>query len=204
MTFYDAVYPFYRLQRTSFIFSGRLLTIILVFLALAASLLLILPGIRGKSVSALRRDLGVLLPSTFNLDSPSSPSCQRLFWVFRIILSFFIGAVIVGESCILVFQSQLRPFAAPVICRRLQPSTSHATGLRPEWPLKPPTSLSAARRFTLRSACTSGCTELTSHSKVSLRCFSVAAASRLQTAAIWLIEAKKGAPSPSIHLQPGF
>lgn len=54
MTFYDDVYPFYPLQRTSFIFSGRLLTIILVFLVLAVSLLLILPGIRGKSVSAFQ------------------------------------------------------------------------------------------------------------------------------------------------------
>ena len=52
MTFYDDIYPFYPLQRTSYIFSGRLLTIILVFLMLAVSLLLILPGIRGKSVSA--------------------------------------------------------------------------------------------------------------------------------------------------------
>lgn len=52
MTFYDDIYPFYPLQRTSFIFNGSLLTIILVFLVLAGSLLLILPGIRGKSVSA--------------------------------------------------------------------------------------------------------------------------------------------------------
>uniref|UniRef100_A0A3B4Z4D6 Dual oxidase maturation factor 1-like n=1 Tax=Stegastes partitus TaxID=144197 RepID=A0A3B4Z4D6_9TELE len=69
MTFYDDIYPFYPLQRTAFIFSGRLLTIILVFLVLAVSLLLILPGIRGKS---------------------------RLFWMFRIIISLFIGAVIVA------------------------------------------------------------------------------------------------------------
>ncbi|XP_029909379.1 dual oxidase maturation factor 2 [Myripristis murdjan] len=69
MTFYDDIYPFYPLQRTSFIFSGRLLTIILVFLVLTVSLLLILPGIRGKS---------------------------RLFWMFRIIISIFIGAVIVA------------------------------------------------------------------------------------------------------------
>ncbi|CAB1429519.1 unnamed protein product [Pleuronectes platessa] len=69
MTFYDDIYPFYPLQRTSFIFSGRLFTIILVFLVLAVSLLLILPGIRGKS---------------------------RLFWMFRIIISLFIGAVIVA------------------------------------------------------------------------------------------------------------
>ncbi|KAM9376049.1 dual oxidase maturation factor 1 [Pholidichthys leucotaenia] len=68
MTFYDDIYPFYPLQRTSFIFSGRLLTVILVFLVLAVSLLLILPGIRGRS---------------------------RLFWMFRIIISLFIGAVIV-------------------------------------------------------------------------------------------------------------
>uniref|UniRef100_A0A3B4WTB7 Dual oxidase maturation factor 2 n=1 Tax=Seriola lalandi dorsalis TaxID=1841481 RepID=A0A3B4WTB7_SERLL len=69
MTFYDDIYPFYPLQRTSFIFSGSLLTIILVFLVLAVSLLVILPGIRGKS---------------------------RLFWMFRIVISLFIGAVIVA------------------------------------------------------------------------------------------------------------
>ncbi|XP_061578581.1 dual oxidase maturation factor 1 [Cololabis saira] len=69
MTFYDDIYPFYPLQRISFIFSGRLLTVILVFLVLAASLLLILPGIRGKS---------------------------RLFWMFRIVTSLFIGVVVVA------------------------------------------------------------------------------------------------------------
>ncbi|XP_062277526.1 dual oxidase maturation factor 1 [Scomber scombrus] len=69
MTFYDDIYPFYPLQRTSFIFNGSLLTIILVFLVLAVGLLLILPGIRGKS---------------------------RLFWMFRIIISLFIGVVIVA------------------------------------------------------------------------------------------------------------
>ncbi|XP_076124553.1 dual oxidase maturation factor 1 [Alosa pseudoharengus] len=69
MTFYDGIYPFYPLQRTSFIFSTNLLTIILVFLVLAASFLLILPGIRGKS---------------------------RFFWMFRILISLFIGVVIVA------------------------------------------------------------------------------------------------------------
>ncbi|XP_023139888.2 dual oxidase maturation factor 1 [Amphiprion ocellaris] len=69
MTFYDDIYPFYILQRTAFIFSTRLLTIILVFLVVAVGLLLILPGIRGKS---------------------------RVFWMFRIIISLFIGAVIVA------------------------------------------------------------------------------------------------------------
>uniref|UniRef100_A0A3Q3FK43 Dual oxidase 2 n=1 Tax=Labrus bergylta TaxID=56723 RepID=A0A3Q3FK43_9LABR len=69
MTFYVDIYPFYPLQRSSFIFSSHLLTVILVFLVLALSLLLILPGIRGKS---------------------------RLFWTFRIIISLFIGVVIVA------------------------------------------------------------------------------------------------------------
>ncbi|XP_029009709.1 dual oxidase maturation factor 1 [Betta splendens] len=69
MTFYDDIYPFYPLQRTPFIFSGSLLTVILVFLVLAFSLFVILPGIRGKS---------------------------RLFWMFRIAISLFIGAVIVA------------------------------------------------------------------------------------------------------------
>lgn len=80
MTFYDDIYPFYPLQRTSFIVSGRLLTIILVFLVLAVSLLLILPGIRGKSVSAsddllltavLSQNLRVLYKLSFNLNSVS-------------------------------------------------------------------------------------------------------------------------------------
>ncbi|XP_022048638.1 dual oxidase maturation factor 1 [Acanthochromis polyacanthus] len=69
MTFYDDIYPFYVVQRTAFIFSTRLLTIILVFLVVAVGLLLILPGIRGKS---------------------------RVLWMFRIIISLFIGAVIVA------------------------------------------------------------------------------------------------------------
>ncbi|KAK0139024.1 Dual oxidase maturation factor 2 [Merluccius polli] len=69
MTFYDDIYPFYPLQRTSFIFSGPLLTIILVFLVLTLSFLIILPGIRGKA---------------------------RFLWLCRIIISLFIGAVIVA------------------------------------------------------------------------------------------------------------
>lgn len=100
MTFYDDIYPFYILQRTSFIFSGSLLTIILVFLVLALSLLLILPGIRGKSVSAT-----VLYTASTHSASESSPfiallllfSLQRIFWMFRIIISLFIGVVLVGE-----------------------------------------------------------------------------------------------------------
>uniref|UniRef100_A0A3Q1F0U0 Dual oxidase 2 n=1 Tax=Acanthochromis polyacanthus TaxID=80966 RepID=A0A3Q1F0U0_9TELE len=73
MTFYDDIYPFYVVQRTAFIFSTRLLTIILVFLVVAVGLLLILPGIRGKS---------------------------RVLWMFRIIISLFIGAVIVGNPVV--------------------------------------------------------------------------------------------------------
>uniref|UniRef100_A0A3B3ZRN5 Uncharacterized protein n=1 Tax=Periophthalmus magnuspinnatus TaxID=409849 RepID=A0A3B3ZRN5_9GOBI len=68
MSFYDDIYPFYRRQRTPFIFSGRLIAVILVFVVLALSLLIILPGIRGKS---------------------------RLFWMVRILISLFIGVVIV-------------------------------------------------------------------------------------------------------------
>lgn len=81
MTFYDDVYPFYPLQRTSFIFSGRLLTIILVFLVLALTLLLILPGIRGKSVSAFQPGPGTFsarpLPLTQILPlSPPASGCS--------------------------------------------------------------------------------------------------------------------------------
>uniref|UniRef100_A0A673I328 Dual oxidase maturation factor 2-like n=1 Tax=Sinocyclocheilus rhinocerous TaxID=307959 RepID=A0A673I328_9TELE len=70
MTFYDGIYPFYSLQRSPFIVDISLLVVILVFSVLAVSFLFILPGIRGKS---------------------------RLFWMFRIIISLFIGAVLVGE-----------------------------------------------------------------------------------------------------------
>ncbi|CAL1594928.1 unnamed protein product [Knipowitschia caucasica] len=68
MSFYDDIYPFFQRQRTSFIFSGRLITVILVFVVLALTLLIILPGIRGKS---------------------------RFFWMVRILISLFIGVVIV-------------------------------------------------------------------------------------------------------------
>ncbi|XP_018932543.1 dual oxidase maturation factor 1-like [Cyprinus carpio] len=68
MTFYDGIYPFYPLQRSPFIFDISLLVVILVFSVLAVSFLFILPGIRGKS---------------------------RLFWTFRIIISLFIGVVLV-------------------------------------------------------------------------------------------------------------
>lgn len=80
MTFYDDIYPFYILQRTSFIFSGRLLTIILVFLVLAVSLLLILPGIRGKSVSANPSDK--LLPTAL-----VSPNLRTVCYNFDSALS---------------------------------------------------------------------------------------------------------------------
>uniref|UniRef100_A0A8C9SR53 Dual oxidase 2 n=1 Tax=Scleropages formosus TaxID=113540 RepID=A0A8C9SR53_SCLFO len=53
MTFYDGIYPFYPRQRTPFIFSLDLLTVILVFLVLAGTFCLILPGIRGKRLCSL-------------------------------------------------------------------------------------------------------------------------------------------------------
>ncbi|XP_051740866.1 dual oxidase maturation factor 1 isoform X1 [Ctenopharyngodon idella] len=68
MTFYDGIYPFYPLQRSPFIIDISLLVVILVFSVLAVSFIVILPGIRGKS---------------------------RLFWMFRIIISLFIGVVLV-------------------------------------------------------------------------------------------------------------
>lgn len=106
MTFYDDIYPFYPLQRTSFIFSGRLLTIILVFLVLAVSLLLILPGIRGKLVSVcvcvFVTETENIYKLSFNFDSVSFPSVQRLLWMFRIIITLFIGAVVVGKFLLVV------------------------------------------------------------------------------------------------------
>nr|XP_026247889.1 dual oxidase maturation factor 2 [Urocitellus parryii] len=69
MTLWNAVLPFYPQPRHAAGFSVPLLIVILVFLALAASFLLILPGIRGHS---------------------------RWFWLVRVLLSLFIGAEIVA------------------------------------------------------------------------------------------------------------
>lgn len=69
MTLWDGVLPFYPQPRHAAGFSVPLLIVILVFLTLAVSFLLILPGIRGHS---------------------------RWFWLVRILLSLFIGAEIVA------------------------------------------------------------------------------------------------------------
>lgn len=162
MTFYNDIYPFYTLQRTSFIFSGSLLTVILVFLVLAVSLLVILPGIRGKSVSVHHQinhyslqTQRCLLFTVHNNDNIvlqrfhlnvsfhpfilvycRYPSFQRLFWMIRIIISLFIGAVIVGEylysehCCIRKHRINI-PLHL-FMSFFLQLSTSLVTGLRPE------------------------------------------------------------------------
>lgn len=85
MTFYDDIYPFYTVQRTPFIFSSRLLTIILVFLVLAVSLLLILPGIRGKSVSATK--------------SKKRKTITHCKWVTKPSLSLSAPPTVVAEKC---------------------------------------------------------------------------------------------------------
>nr|XP_006201800.1 dual oxidase maturation factor 2 [Vicugna pacos] len=69
MTLWNGVLPFYPQPRHAAGFNVPLLIVILVFLALAASFLLILPGIRGHS---------------------------RWFWLVRVLLSLFIGAEIVA------------------------------------------------------------------------------------------------------------
>ncbi|XP_068820216.1 dual oxidase maturation factor 2 [Capricornis sumatraensis] len=69
MTLWDGVLPFYPQPRHAAGLSVPLLIVILVFLVLAASFLLILPGIRGHS---------------------------RWFWLVRVLLSLFIGAEVVA------------------------------------------------------------------------------------------------------------
>ncbi|KAM4828966.1 dual oxidase maturation factor 2 [Thomomys bottae] len=69
MTLWNGVLPFYPQPRHAAGFSIQLLIVIVVFLALAGSFLLILPGIRGHS---------------------------RWFWLVRVLLSLFIGAEIVA------------------------------------------------------------------------------------------------------------
>ncbi|XP_012504685.1 PREDICTED: dual oxidase maturation factor 2 [Propithecus coquereli] len=69
MTLWNGVLPFYPQPRHAAGFCIQLLIVILVFSTLAASFLLILPGIRGHS---------------------------RWFWLVRVLLSLFIGAEIVA------------------------------------------------------------------------------------------------------------
>ncbi|NXC31566.1 DOXA2 factor, partial [Campylorhamphus procurvoides] len=65
---FDGIYPFYPQQRKAAGFDISTIIVIVVFLTLAFSFLLIIPGIRGRA---------------------------RLYWTFRVLLSLFVGVVIV-------------------------------------------------------------------------------------------------------------
>ncbi|XP_039195441.1 dual oxidase maturation factor 2-like isoform X1 [Crotalus tigris] len=69
MTLFDGIYPFYPQPMKPFVFDVDLIIVIIVFLVIAFSFLLILPGIRGRA---------------------------RLYWLIRVISSLFIGGVIVA------------------------------------------------------------------------------------------------------------
>ncbi|XP_062819390.1 dual oxidase maturation factor 2 isoform X2 [Anolis carolinensis] len=69
MTLFGGIYPFYPQPRKPVVFDINLVIVIVVFLVIAFSFLLILPGIRGRA---------------------------RLYWLFRVIISLFIGGVIVA------------------------------------------------------------------------------------------------------------
>ncbi|XP_038606608.1 dual oxidase maturation factor 2 [Tachyglossus aculeatus] len=71
MTLWDGVLPFYPQPRHPAGVPVSLLVVIIVFLALGTSILLILPGVRGRA---------------------------RWFWLVRILLSLFIGAEIVAVN----------------------------------------------------------------------------------------------------------
>ncbi|XP_072837828.2 dual oxidase maturation factor 2 [Pogona vitticeps] len=71
MTLFNGIYPFYPQERKPFVFDVSLIIVIVVFLVFAVSFLLILPGIRGRA---------------------------RLYWLFRVIISLFIGGVIVAVN----------------------------------------------------------------------------------------------------------
>lgn len=51
MTLFDGIYPFYPQSKKPFVFDVDLIIVITVFLVIAFSFLLILPGIRGRAVS---------------------------------------------------------------------------------------------------------------------------------------------------------
>ncbi|KAG8575986.1 hypothetical protein GDO81_009728 [Engystomops pustulosus] len=65
-----AVFPFYTLWRTPFLFDTIIVQIIIICLVTAATFIIILPGIRGK---------------------------LRTFWLVRMLTSLYIGAVIIGN-----------------------------------------------------------------------------------------------------------
>ncbi|XP_061451048.1 dual oxidase maturation factor 2 [Rhineura floridana] len=69
MTLYNGIYPFYPQPRKPFVFDVDTIIVIIVFLVFGFCFLLILPGIRGRA---------------------------RLYWLFRVIASLFIGGVIVA------------------------------------------------------------------------------------------------------------
>uniref|UniRef100_A0A8D2JAR0 Dual oxidase maturation factor 1 n=1 Tax=Varanus komodoensis TaxID=61221 RepID=A0A8D2JAR0_VARKO len=95
MTFSDGSFPFYPQPRKPAGFDVSLVIVIVVFLVLAASFLLILPGIRGRA---------------------------RLYWLFRVTASLFVGAVIVAvhftsdwESGRVTASTPYKSFSAAVV-----------------------------------------------------------------------------------------
>ncbi|KAG8575985.1 hypothetical protein GDO81_009728 [Engystomops pustulosus] len=66
-----AVFPFYTLWRTPFLFDTIIVQIIIICLVTAATFIIILPGIRGK---------------------------LRTFWLVRMLTSLYIGAVIIAVN----------------------------------------------------------------------------------------------------------
>ncbi|XP_015727823.1 dual oxidase maturation factor 1 [Coturnix japonica] len=68
MTLFDGIYPFYTQQRKSFVFDVSTIIVVIIFLTLASTFLLIIPGIRGRA---------------------------RLYWMVRVLFSLMVGAVIV-------------------------------------------------------------------------------------------------------------
>ncbi|KFO80861.1 Dual oxidase maturation factor 2, partial [Cuculus canorus] len=65
---FNSVYPFYPQQSKAFVFNVATIIVIVVFLTFACTFLLIIPGIRGRA---------------------------RLYWTLRVLLSLFMGVVIV-------------------------------------------------------------------------------------------------------------
>lgn len=116
MTLFDGIYPFYPQQRKAAGFDISTIIVIVVFLTLACSFLLIIPGIRGRAVrdpgdGKLLPMLWMLgpFPGWFRVRQEGSQGCsclpdvpvslQRLYWTLRVLLSLFVGVVIVGECC---------------------------------------------------------------------------------------------------------
>lgn len=113
MTFFDGIYPFYPQSQKPFVFDVDLIVVIIVFLVIAFSFLLILPGIRGRAVSSdpvrfpigLRQSVRETFLQLFSpaerggVGNPHMLSSLKLVWIHLVgsLVSVVAGCLIGGS-----------------------------------------------------------------------------------------------------------